>query len=142
MEFAKQQKEPLALAVIDVDHFKNINDKYGHAAGDRTLQVIARHLKKNLRPNEFLARWGGEEFALLMQNQSSDGLAERLDALRQSLSELPFKFKQTPVKITASFGASCYQYDSDETLQQFFERADDGLYTAKENGRNCVVVNN
>lgn len=139
VNFAQAQNEPLSLAVIDVDHFKSINDKYGHAAGDRTLQVIARHLKKNLQPNEFLARWGGEEFALLMQNQANATLKQRLDVLREGLSELPFKFKQTPVKITASFGACSYR--KGESLHIFFERADSALYQAKKNGRNRVELN-
>lgn len=140
ISFAQDQNEPLALAVIDVDHFKSINDKYGHAAGDRTLQMIARTLKQALRPNEFLARWGGEEFALLMQNQASSDLKVRLDDLRVKLSELPFKFKQTPVKITASFGACSYAQG--QSLHAFFERADSALYKAKEQGRNCVVIQN
>jgi diguanylate cyclase (GGDEF)-like protein len=139
ISFAESQNEPLALSVIDVDHFKSINDRYGHAAGDRTLQMIARTLKKALRPNEFLARWGGEEFALLMQNQAASDLQARLDELRMKLSELPFKFKQTPVKITASFGACCYK--KGEALQTFFERADNALYAAKQQGRNCVIIN-
>ncbi|MBO1254120.1 GGDEF domain-containing protein [Alteromonas sp. 5E99-2] len=138
MSFAETQNDPLALSVIDIDHFKSINDQYGHAAGDRTLQVIAKNLMKNLRPNEFLARWGGEEFALLMQNQSDKNLKSRLDEMREELSQLPFKFKQTPVKITASFGASCYK--NGETLQQFFERADKALYSAKKTGRNRVII--
>jgi len=128
MQQAKTASQPLSLAILDVDHFKSINDQYGHAAGDRTLQVIANHIKKSTQPNEFVARWGGEEFVLLMHNQPLEGLQERLEKIRISLSELPFKFKQTPVKITASFGACCFA--EDETAQQAFERADAALYKA------------
>ncbi|MFC3093101.1 GGDEF domain-containing protein [Alteromonas sediminis] len=135
---AQTTEQPLCLAIVDVDRFKSINDQYGHAAGDRTLQVIANHFKKCLQPNEFVARWGGEEFVILMHNQAKDGLFDRLEKIRLSLSELPFKFKQTPVKITASFGACCFA--EDETAQQAFERADAALYKAKNQGRNCVVL--
>lgn len=138
LRLVKASKEPLSLAIMDIDHFKTINDQYGHAAGDRTLQAIAKHVQKSLQPNEFFARWGGEEFVLLMQNQGQDSLAERLEKIRFSLSELPFKFKQTPVKITASFGACSIK--GNETPQLFFERADTALYAAKSLGRNRVVV--
>ena len=132
------QDKPLSIAVVDVDHFKRINDKYGHAAGDKTLQAIARHLKTNLSSSEFLARWGGEEFIILLPNHASDKLLNRLNELREGLAKLPFKFKQERLTVTASIGGT--QCRAGEKLDAAFERADKGLYKAKSGGRNQVVI--
>lgn len=132
------QSRTLNVAVVDVDHFKRINDKYGHAAGDKTLQAIARHLKGNLSSSEFLARWGGEEFIILAPDYSIDQLQYRLDELRMGLAKLPFKFKQERLTVTVSIGgAQCRQ---GEQLEETFERADKNLYAAKAGGRNQVVI--
>jgi len=132
------QYKPLSIAVVDVDHFKRINDKYGHAAGDKTLQAIARHLKTNLTSSEFMARWGGEEFIILLPDHASDKLLNRLNELREGLAKLPFKFKQERLTVTASIGGT--QCRTGEKLDAAFERADKGLYKAKSGGRNQVVI--
>ncbi|WP_100642220.1 GGDEF domain-containing protein [Alteromonas facilis] len=133
----QRHKTPLCIAVIDIDHFKQINDKYGHAAGDKTLQVIAKQLKSNLRKTDFLARWGGEEFVALFPDSSLSDILEPLDELRRKLAALPFKFKQEPVTITASFGVA--QFNSSDSIETVFDRADGHLYKAKNNGRNQIV---
>lgn len=134
----QQQRRALSVAVVDVDHFKRINDRYGHAAGDKTLQAIARYLKTNIGSNEFLARWGGEEFIILLPDYEVNQLEERLDELRVGLAQLPFKFKQERLTITVSIGsAECGQ---GEPLEECFERADKCLYQAKSAGRNRVVI--
>jgi diguanylate cyclase (GGDEF)-like protein len=135
---AQEQNIPLNIALIDVDHFKQINDKFGHAAGDKTLQVIARHIRLHLNKHEFVARWGGEEFILLIPNLTHTGLTEHLEKLRRSLASLPFKFKKEPVSITISMGAT--RCILGEELTQAFERADKNLYKAKETGRNRIVI--
>ena len=132
------QDIPMSIAVVDVDHFKRINDKYGHAAGDKTLQAIARHLKTNLNSSEFVARWGGEEFIILLPEHSTERLANRLNELREGLAKLPFKFKQERLTVTASIGGT--QCRQGEKLDTAFERADKNLYKAKSGGRNQVVV--
>lgn len=129
---------PLSIALVDVDHFKRINDQYGHAAGDKTLQVIARHLKGQLEQSEFIARWGGEEFVILFPNSALTAIESRLDTIRASLSKLPFKFKQERVTVTVSIGAT--QCQQQEELEKAFERADNYLYDAKKAGRNCVTA--
>lgn len=133
----KRHNTPLCMAVVDIDHFKQINDKYGHAAGDKTLQVIAKQLRANLRKTDFLARWGGEEFVLLFPDSGLDDMQGPLDEVRTKLESLPFKFKQQPVTITASFGLT--QFQPDDTIEAVFDRADKHLYTAKNNGRNQIV---
>lgn len=135
---SQQLKQPMSIAVIDVDHFKRINDQYGHAAGDKTLQAIARYLKSRLHANEFLARWGGEEFILLIPELASTQLTERLDELRIGLAQLPFKFKQERLTVTVSIGGT--ECRTGEQLDAAFERADKCLYQAKAGGRNLVVV--
>lgn len=128
----------LSVAIVDIDNFKRINDKFGHAAGDKTLQVVGRHLRRYLSAGEFIARWGGEEFVLLLPSISNQQLGERLETIRSALAQLPFKFKQEKVSITASFGAT--QFRKGDTQDTVFERADSFLYKAKREGRNQVVT--
>ena len=129
----------LSLAVVDIDYFKSINDRFGHQAGDRTLQAVGQHLKKQLVEDEFIARWGGEEFVIILPKTSINALADRLEEMRESLASLPFKFKNEKITITASFGGTSVRENDEQ--QTVFERADQLLYKAKEKGRNRVEVN-
>jgi diguanylate cyclase len=130
--------DDLAVAVIDIDHFKSINDRFGHAAGDKTLQVVGKNLKQQLTENTFMARWGGEEFVLLLPGMSKQKVTSLLETMRTKLASLPFKFKQEKVTITASFGASFFK--KGDTPDAVFERADNLLYQAKNSGRNRVIT--
>ena len=134
----KESGTTLAVAVVDIDHFKSINDRFGHAAGDKTLQVVSKLLKQNLSENEFVARWGGEEFVMLLPESQMAEIDKKLNEIRTKLAAMPFKFKQEKVKITASFGATCF--GKEDTTETVFERADEYLYKAKRNGRNLVVT--
>lgn len=129
---------PLAIAVIDVDHFKQINDNYGHAAGDKTLQVLGQVLSKSFRRSDFVSRFGGEEFVVLLPEQGRDGLAAPLEKLRQTIARLPFDFKGQRVTITISIGATLFT--EGDTVASAFERADAELYRAKAQGRNQVSI--
>jgi len=134
----KSNGDSLAVAVVDIDHFKSINDRFGHAAGDKTLQVVSKFLKQSLSEKDFVARWGGEEFVMLLPESEMADIDKKLNDVRTKLAAMPFKFKQEKVKITASFGATCFsENDNTETV---FERADEYLYKAKRNGRNLVVT--
>ena len=134
----KINEQSLCLAVVDIDHFKSINDRFGHSAGDKTLQVIGKQLSKALDDNDFIARWGGEEFVLILPGLNAKSLKQKLERLRTRLTELPFKFKQDRLTITASFGGTCFSHGEDPDA--VFERADSLLYQAKRAGRNCVVT--
>lgn len=134
----KRYKQGLCLAVIDIDHFKSINDNYGHAAGDKTLQVIAKSIAKSLRSTDFLARWGGEEFVVLLPDTELGNVERPLEDIRRHIENLPFKFKNKSVTITASIGATGFK--AGENIEMVFERADAALYEAKNAGRNRCVV--
>ncbi|RAU48424.1 MULTISPECIES: diguanylate cyclase [unclassified Pseudomonas] len=126
----------LLLGILDLDHFKRINDGYGHLAGDRVLKIVATELKKKLRGADFIARFGGEEFVLLLPHTSmADGLA-LLERLRQTVERCPFHFKGEPVTITVSMGVTPFR--PGERSDAVLKRADQALYRAKDLGRNRI----
>lgn len=131
---AKRYKHPLTLIMCDLDHFKLINDNHGHAAGDIVLQSIARCLKDNLRNIDVYARWGGEEFIILLPHIPPKEAKMVAQKLCLAVSRLVF---DEGIKITASFGVSCLQ-EEDKDSQSLIKRADDALYQAKHDGRNRV----
>ena len=128
----------LLLAVLDIDHFKRINDGYGHLAGDKVLKIIAGELAKRLRKTDFLARFGGEEFVLLVPSTPLEGGQQLLETLRGAIESCPFHFRGEPVTITLSGGLTAFlPGESGETA---FGRADQALYKAKREGRNRVEL--
>ncbi len=135
----KRHKLPISIAIVDIDHFKKINDNFGHAAGDKTLQVIAQSISKCLRATDFFARWGGEEFVVLLPQTAMDNLIKPLETIRKQIQQIPFKFRDKSVSITASIGAT--EFVPGDTIQTAFERADKALYQAKHSGRNrCNII--
>src|SRR5690606_27425249 len=134
----QRYKKPLCVVLADVDHFKNINDNYGHSAGDKTLKVIAKTLKLNLRETDFIARYGGEEFIILFPETSLAELEAPLNALKDKIRKIPFKFKNVSVPITISFGAT--QFVTKDTSRSAFDRADEALYEAKRSGRDKAIL--
>lgn len=134
----QRYKGDMTIAIVDIDLFKRINDSYGHKAGDRVLQLLARELKKGLRSTDFIARIGGEEFVVLLPETTGIQAKQVLDSLRANVAKLPFHFSSQPVTITFSAGiASIQSGDTEDTL---FERADRTLYIAKNAGRNQVKI--
>jgi diguanylate cyclase (GGDEF)-like protein/PAS domain S-box-containing protein len=126
---------PLAIAVIDIDHFKKFNDTYGHLIGDEVLIMVANHINEHIRDTDIFARWGGEEFVILFKGTVVSRAKKVADKLRESISTLKHDVAGS---ITASFGLT--QYYEDDTLESLFHRCDEALYKAKENGRNRVEV--
>ncbi|WP_324049523.1 GGDEF domain-containing protein [Aeromonas caviae] len=127
---------PLCLAIIDIDHFKHINDNYGHMAGDKALKVVAKALQNALRDTDFIARFGGEEFVVLLPNINPDKYQKPLENLRQTIKSIPFRFRDARVEITISIGATLFR-TGDHTTDAF-ERADKALYSSKHSGRDQV----
>lgn len=128
---------PLSVIMMDIDHFKKVNDTYGHDAGDIVLKDFARTVKSAVRPFDFLGRYGGEEFMVIC-NACIDEAAEIAERVRQTVSAAPVRISEgQSLSITASFGVAGYVAgDSPETL---IKRADRALYEAKKTGRNKVV---
>ncbi len=133
-DFAVKDKENTGAVMFDIDHFKNINDRYGHGVGDTVLCQIAERCRSILRKDDLFARWGGEEFLVLIRGAGNKALYRIADDLRMAISDEPVK----PVeRVTASFGVTrFYPTDSMESLLQ---RADDAMYQAKRQGRDRVV---
>ena len=139
-EFDRWQRyrRPLTMVVCDVDHFKRINDNYGHLAGDKVLRIIAKTLKTRLRKTDFIARYGGEEFVVLMPETREEVALKVAEGVREAIANCPFHFKEQPVKITTSFGIS--EFGEGDKAEAVFARADKALYGAKAQGRNCCIL--
>nr|WP_315466121.1 GGDEF domain-containing protein [uncultured Rhodoferax sp.] len=129
----------IAVAVLDVDHFKSINDRYGHDAGDAALLQVAGLLKAVCRANELPARQGGEEFAVVLEHQDAAGAVAAAERLRTSIEGLAFQVGDVRVAITVSIGVAV-QCASDASFDALLSRADVALYLAKAAGRNRVVL--
>lgn len=129
--------ELFSYAIIDIDHFKNVNDTYGHNTGDKVLKLVATIMKKNIRESDALFRIGGEEFVLILPNTDLDNAAPTIEKIRQAVSSSGFRFKEEKVIIHLSAGLT--QVNESDTEESLYERADKGLYQAKETGRNKVI---
>lgn len=125
--------EGFSVALMDIDHFKPVNDEHGHAVGDQVLQQLAKLLSSQLRGRDFAARIGGEEFALLMPGTSIDEASSALERLRQAIEIYCWQ----PVPITVSLGVTSYL--PEDTRESLMARADAALYSAKHRGRNLVA---
>jgi diguanylate cyclase (GGDEF)-like protein len=125
--------------VIDADKFKNINDTYGHAIGDRCLQEIIKRTQPLLRKSDMLARYGGEEFVVIMPETDTKGAMKVAEKIRQTIEKIEFLYKEDTVRLTVSIGVSCIK-EGDKSPMDLFGRADMAVYKAKENGRNQVMT--
>lgn len=136
---AALDRNPIALMVIDIDHFKQINDRHGHDIGDIVLQEMARRLKNHLRSSDASARLGGEEFCALLTGIHREGAIAVADRFRQTLAEVPVQTAQGPVAITVSIGLSI-SLEGRMGVKDLLQDADQALYQAKRSGRNRVIV--
>ena len=134
---ARRYCHPLSLQMLDIDHFKSINDRFGHAAGDSVIRAIADILRDNLRHTDLAARIGGEEFAILLPETDIVAAGHHAERLRQSIAL--HDFGDGLPGITVSIGLSCVGFD-ESTIEPALLRADDALYRAKQSGRNRVCI--
>ena len=133
-----RQTEGFAIAMLDLDHFKSINDKYGHATGDLVLSNFGQAAREVLRDIDILSRWGGEEFLLLMPKTNSGHPNTGIERLRAYLACIQVSSKLPDLRIGFSVGFTCYQ--AGESIYDTIKRADAALYQAKAQGRNCTVI--
>lgn len=127
----------LILAIADIDHFKMINDNYGHLAGDKVLKKISLLFKSSIRASDFVARYGGEEFVFIFERTSQKEAMMVLKRIHQQINDTEFHYRNDRVDVTISFGITGVR--KSDTLESFFERADQALYEAKKAGRNQIV---
>lgn len=135
---SERYHRPVSLALLDIDRFKEVNDTYGHQAGDRVLEQVARLLAETLRAPDNLGRYGGEEFLLVLPETGLDATHVIAERIRKRVREADFEVDGGTVKLTVSIGAT--QFQSGEPLTELFARVDRALYEAKESGRNLVVA--
>lgn len=129
---------PLSLFLIDLDHFKQLNDTYGHLVGDEVLRGVAQRLRTALRDADLLARFGGEEFVVVLPSTTLDGAVQSAERVREALASRPIEVAGQSIPVTASFGVSAYRADALMTPEWLIKEADLALYEAKRAGRNCV----
>ena len=139
---AKQTNTPLSLAMVDVDHFKAINDRHGHPIGDRVLLLVAQKLAKAVRQTDIVARYGGEEFAMLLANVSARDVEGRLKQLLMDIGASAYEYDALGKRESVSFTVSCglADYNQEESEDDFVKRADEALYEAKRKGRNRLIA--
>ena len=126
-----------SIAMLDVDHFKSCNDKYGHLVGDAVLRKIAERLKSSVREVDMVARYGGEEFCIVLPETTKKIAVTVAERLRKAIGAEPIKAFDEEIKVTASLGVTAYPEDG-EDLNTLIEKADTALYRAKRKGRNVV----
>lgn len=139
LERCRAKGTPLALLLFDIDHFKQINDAHGHAAGDAILQMLAQLMLRHVRPQDIACRYGGEEFLVVMADISIETAHQRADALRQAFEKARARYGDGDISATVSCGVAGY-LDHSVAADALIQRADQALYLAKAQGRNRVVV--
>lgn len=139
-EEARRKKYGLSLVILDIDFFKNVNDKYGHQVGDTVLQRISEICLKSIRSIDILGRYGGEEFIIFLPHTRLKDAVAIADRIRQAIEKTEILYGDHVIKVTASFGVTGISSLKDETLDSVLKAADDALYKAKAGGRNTIQV--
>ncbi len=139
MECFQRCGVPFSICLADIDFFKRINDEFGHLAGDRVLRLMADTLRSSLRGVDFIARFGGEEFVILMPSTNGEAARVAAEKVRAAVEQSSFNIQSRPVQVTISIGVA--EVTAEDTTDTLFSRADTNLYTAKNGSRNCVVKN-
>ncbi|MAX50921.1 MAG: diguanylate cyclase [Methylophaga sp.] len=132
----KRHQEALSLVLIDIDHFKQVNDNHGHQYGDYVLTAVAGIMRQQVREEDVVCRWGGEEFVLMLQDCNQNQAIKLANNIREAIAQHVFEYNGKKRQITVSAGVA--EYQQQETMSQLIARADVSLYQAKNNGRNCV----
>jgi len=137
----RDEKKPLSMIFIDIDHFKSFNDAYGHQIGDQVLRLVAKTFQESLKGRDFSCRYGGEEFVILLPETDQHGAAQIANILRESIKNKEIKNRHTGESLTrVTISAGISEIGNDENIADWIERADQALYQAKKKGRDCVVA--
>ena len=136
IERSRRYRQPLSVVMVDIDHFKRVNDRYGHDVGDKILAKIGSIFNHNLRQPDVVGRWGGEEFLVIAPNSDGEAAGKMAERMRQFIKEIPPV--EMPEIITASFGVA--ELGSSQSRDQLIYTADMALYQAKNTGRDKVVI--
>ena len=139
---SRRSQSPLTLVMADIDHFKSVNDTFGHLAGDQAIKTVAECLKSNLRETDHIARYGGEEFAIVLYNIPPEEALSVIERVRQTIGDQTIYFDGQSFSITMSFGIASMQPDASIDREGLIDKADKALYKAKSGGRNCCRINN
>jgi len=137
---AHRYQRPLTLLMVDLDHFKQINDRFGHSAGDQVLVGFARKTRSLIRSSDWFARFGGEEFVIVLPETPLRVATQVAEKVRRELESLPFTLASGEHRVTASFGVASLVLGSDENSDVILGRADQALYRSKQEGRNRITV--
>ncbi|WP_051227434.1 diguanylate cyclase [Oceanospirillum beijerinckii] len=140
IEQYQRDKQPFTVAIMDLDHFKSVNDDYGHDIGDQVLRAFAEVVSSSIRQHDIAARWGGEEFVLLLPDLQEAQAFNILDSLRQNTSNREIVTEQGTLKVTVSIGVVQFS-EALNNAEDTIALADKALYKAKDNGRNCICLN-
>jgi diguanylate cyclase len=135
----QKTQKPICLAVCDIDHFKKVNDTWGHLAGDKVLRLVPKQIRSALLKEDLMFRYGGEEFVIAFPDTTLVQAIERAEAIRLAVAKTPFNMQGEPVSISISIGIA--ELHTQENPESLFARADKQLYMAKEAGRNRVMAN-
>jgi len=138
MSRSRRHGEPLSVVIGDLDHFKQVNDAFGHSIGDEVLRAVGERMRQDLRTEDLAVRWGGEEFLLMLPSTNLDQAVQVADKLRRAIAERPIGCNGREVPVTISLGAA--ELEKDEELEELIRRADDAMYRAKTEGRNRVCT--
>lgn len=131
------QRQNISIAILDIDHFKSTNDKYGHPAGDIVIRKIADTIINNIRIGDYASRWGGEEYLICLANSDIVGAQKVMDNIRKEIGSIEFRIEDAVIKTTVTIGVS--HLDESMSMENCIEQADRALYWGKQNGRNQVV---
>ena len=134
----QRSRRPSAVLLIDIDHFKSLNDRYGHLAGDRMIEHVAALIRSGLRASDMACRWGGEEFLVVLKDCAADDARQRAETLRALIGASPLSISGAAVTATVSVGVTAFA--TDDTPVRLVDRADRALYAAKGAGRDRVEM--
>ena len=138
---AKTYGSYISVLMIDIDHFKNINDQYGHLAGDKVIKMVTKACKDNLRITDVIGRYGGEEFIIILPDTDKENAIDIAEYIREYIHDLKIEFNEEKIMVTVSIGVVCAIIENDTiNIEKIIYEADKGLYYAKNHGRNQMCA--